>query len=219
MRRRGFVVHGWLAVAGLLLTAMLVPPSAAQSGAQMDTRETAVLEELNLARTRPAEYAAYVEEHKKNYKGPTAILVDGRKFRTVEGLRAVDEAVGFLRQVAPAPPLAPARPLVLAARDHARDIGPRGETGHAGSDRSQPADRIGRYGTPRMSTGEAIAFGALNARAVVIQLIVDDGVPDRGHRKSVFEPAYRTAGVAIGPHRSHDYLVVIDFADQIDERR
>jgi uncharacterized protein YkwD len=219
MCRRGFVVHGWLAVAGLLLTAAIVAPSAAQSGAQMDLHETAVLEELNLARTRPAEYAAYVEEHKKNYKGPSAILVDGRKFRTVEGLRAVDEAVAFLRQVAPAPPLAPARPLVLAARDHARDIGPRGGIGHAGSDLSQPADRIGRYGTPRMSTGEAIAFGALSARAVVIQLIVDDGVPDRGHRKSVFEPAYRAAGVAIGPHRSQDYMCVVDFADQIDEKR
>ena len=195
-----------------------LPFAAAADDGAMSPQESAVLNELNLARTRPAEYASYVEEHKRNYKGPDAILVDGRKFRTAEGIRAVDEAVAFLRSAAPLPALSAAPPLVRSARDHAKNIGPQGMTGHAGTDRSQPPDRINRYGTPRSSFGEAIAFGSISPRLIVVQLIVDDGVPDRGHRKSIFDPAFRVAGVAIGPHTVFGYMCVINFADGIEEK-
>jgi hypothetical protein len=47
---------------------------------------------------------------------------------------------------------------------------------------------------------------------------VDDDVPGRDHRKNVFEPAYRVAGVAIGPHKFYEYTCVINFADQVDEK-
>jgi uncharacterized protein YkwD len=195
-----------------------IPLFVAADDGGMTPQERAVLDELNLARTRPAEYASYVEEHKKNYKGPGAVLVDGRKFRTAEGVRAVDEAVAFLRSATPLAPLSDATPLVRSARGHAHDIGPRGMTGHAGTDGSQPPDRIAQFGTPRSTSGEAIAFGSVSPRLIVVQLIVDDGVPDRGHRNSVFNPAFRMAGVAIGAHKGFDYLCVINFSDEIEEK-
>ena len=49
--------------------------------------------------------------------------------------------------------------LTSAARDHANDIGPKGITGHTGSDGSSMTDRIERYGEWMGHIGENISFG------------------------------------------------------------
>jgi len=211
-------VRRCLIAASLMLAATALTAPDGNAAGEMDQNERAVLEELNLARTRPAEYARVLEEHKRNFKGPLIAVVDGRKIKTVEGFAAVDEAIAFLKSTPPVPALSASRPLTLSARDHVRDLGPRGMTGHVGTDNSQPADRISRYGTPKTISGEGITFGPVSARSIVIQLIVDDDVPGRDHRKNLFEPAYRVAGVAIGPHKFYEYTCVINFADQVDEK-
>jgi uncharacterized protein YkwD len=203
--------------AGLMLTATVYAASDPRTTGDMEQGERAVLEELNLARSNPSDYARYVEEHKNSFRGYFGVGVDGRRVRTVEGVSAVDEAIAFLKQTNPVPTLAGARSLTLAARDHVKDLGPRGTTGHAGTDQSLPAERIRRYGTPKSTSGECISFGPVSARAIVIQLIVDDGVPGRDHRKLVFDSDFRVAGIAIGPHKSYAYMCVIDFADQMNE--
>ncbi len=60
--------------------------------------------------------------------------------------------------------------------------------------------------------GESIYYGPGSARFVVMELIIDDGVADRGHRKSLFNPAFRAAGVACGPHPRFRSMCAIDFA-------
>lgn len=216
---RSAKVGTYLIAAGLILTATVCAAQGEKSTGDMDQDERAVLGELNLARTRPSEYAQYVEEHKRNFRGPLFVLIDGRKTtRTVEGFKAVDEAIALLQSTTPVPALSASRSLTLAARDHVKDIGPRAMTGHAGADGSQPIDRIRRYGTPRTASGEVITFGSVSARSIVVQLIVDDGVPGRDHRKNIFEPDFRVAGIAIGPHRTYEQVCVIDFADQMNEK-
>lgn len=213
-------IRSCLIAAYLLSIARIFAAADDKSADGMDPNEIAVLEELNLARTKPVEYANYVEEHKRNFKGYFFVVIDGRKTtRTVEGIKAVDEAIAFLKRVEPVPALSASRPLTRAARDHVNDLGSRGLTGHAGTDNSQPADRIGRYGIPKTVSGEAITFGPISARSILIQLIVDDGVTGRDHRRNLFEPDYRVAGVAIGPHKSYEQVCVMDFADRMDEKR
>jgi uncharacterized protein YkwD len=220
MFRRSAAVGRCLIAVGLMATATVFAAADEKSTGDMDQNEMAVLEELNLARTHPSEYASYVEDHKRSFKGPLVVVLDGRKTtRTLEGIKAVDEAIDFLKKVDPVPPLSASRPLTRSARDHVKDIGPRGMTGHAGTDQSQPADRISRYGTPKTISGEGITFGPTSARSIVVQLIVDDGVAGRDHRKNVFEADYRVAGIAIGPHKTYEQMCVIDFADQMDEKK
>ena len=203
-----------------LLVVMLLLPSlvlAATTPSDVDSNTQALVDEMNLARTNPAGYVAYLEEHKRNFQGALRVWVNGRRFRLVEGLSAVDEAIVFLKKAQPLQPLKGSRALGLSARDHAVDLGTRGKDGHVGGDGSNYLQRVQRYGQPS-SVGEAISFGHNTARGAVIQLIVDDGIADRGHRLTIFEPNYRFAGAAIAPHTVYEYVCVIDFADEIQEK-
>jgi uncharacterized protein YkwD len=77
---------------------------------------------------------------------------------------------------------------------------------------------MNRYGAWQRKVAENIAYGGRSARGVIVQLIVDDGVPDRGHRMNIFDPEYRVVGVGCGPHVRFGDMCVIDFAAGYLER-
>jgi uncharacterized protein YkwD len=139
--------------------------------------------------------------------------------RTQEGVAALDDAVRTLRQLQPLTLVTTSAALVAAARDHVRDIGPKGLLAHEGTDKSSPSDRVARYATDLSGVGEVISFGPDQASAVVIDLIVDDGVRDRGHRKILLDDRMRFAGAACGAHAVYRTMCVIDLADRLTERR
>ena len=153
---------------------------------------------MNLARAEPQTYATFVEEYKKYYDG-NRLTIPGRKktLVTAEGVPAVDEAIRFLRSQKPLPPLAAAKGLYQAAKDHARDLASKGLSGHRGSDGSMPDGRVERYGNWEGSIGETVAYEVNTARMLVVALIIDDGTPTRGHRRNIFDPSYKVAGVSI----------------------
>lgn len=175
--------------------------------------EKDVILEVNMARTNPAAYAEeYLVPMREYFNGnlyqePGAVI-----YRTNEGLDALDECIRVMKAQGSMDVLVPSKGLSRAARDHVEDTGPEGITGHIGSDRSEFGDRISRYTSWETSIGEAISYGDGSARGIVIQLLVDDGVPSRGHRELLLDEVFGYVGVAIGPHISWDYLCVIDLA-------
>jgi uncharacterized protein YkwD len=72
-------------------------------------------------------------------------------------------------------------------------------------------------GEPGAPTGEVINYGQETARMTVIMLVIDDGVPDRGHRRNLFNDQFQVAGAAIGPHRIYGEMTVVDLADTFKE--
>jgi uncharacterized protein YkwD len=182
--------------------------------------ERGVLAELNRARTNPDGFAAELEARLPHFRGyiyrrPGAEL----GVRTVEGAAAVREAVRALRATRPLAPLRLSRGMSAGAADHVRDHGPRGATGHTGRDRSTPASRVSRYGRWFGLVSENIQYGrAANAQEVVADLVIDDGVADRGHRRNALDPNVRVAGVACGPHATYGQMCVIVHAADYAER-
>jgi len=183
-----------------------------------DDLARAVLAELNAARANPKAYAEHLRVYRSQFSGKYHIPPGTRiRYVTKEGTPAVDEAVRFLEAQRPLPPLSWSEGLSRVAAELNREQARTGALGHA-SGRMEMRARAERVGRWQSTIGENISYGPSEARRVAMQLIVDDGVPDRGHRKNIFAPDFRVAGVACGPHPAFETSCVIDFAGWFTER-
>lgn len=175
--------------------------------------ERQIIIEINMVRTDPSEYArrylvplqAYYHDKLLQFPGEVAIS-------TNEGIHALDECIKELQAAKPLVPLFPPKGLTLAARDHAEDQAKNGTTGHTGSDRSTMETRLNRYGKWDISAGENISYGNVEAKRIVTSLLIDDGVPSRGHRKNLLNGTFKFVGVSVGPHQIYKHICVMNFA-------
>ena len=168
-------------------------------GLRADEAGRRILAEVNLARTQPQAYAEIVA-------------------RSAGGSRAAAEAVRFLERARPLSPLEHSNGLEDAAESHVADQAASGGFGHVGRDGAHSFQRIARHGQWQGAVGENIDYGTRAARAIVVRLIVDDGVPGRKHRVNIFNKAFRVAGIAAGSHARYGAMCVMDFAGDFIER-
>ena len=178
-----------------------------------------VLEEINLARTDPHAYAGFIRQFRSQFRGKYYLQPGSTtRIQTDEGVAAVDEAIKYLSRLKPLPPLAWSDGLAAAAAELADEQERSGATGHNGRKSHGMRERIERHGEWSGIIGENIGYGPDGARNMVIQLIVDDGVPGRGHRVNTFSRDYRTAGVSCGAHPRFGSMCVVDFAGGFRDR-
>ena len=179
---------------------------AGAAGALASPLENGVLDEINFARTHPAEYAHLLRDEVDHGLLP-------------QGPEDADEAADFLLRQAPLPPLSADARLAAAASDHTQRQGPNGGLGHAAEDSAQGlTQRLHRRGVWAGLSAETISYGYAQPRDVVIQLIIDSGVPGRGHRQVLFDPTLQRAGAGCGRHSLYGEMCVIDFAGALVER-
>lgn len=189
---------------------MMAAPLSGRSGVEAD-----ILEEVNFLRSNPGAFARELDDLRDRFDGD--ILMgegDGPDFTTHEGPRAVSEAARELRRRRAVNTLMPSDLLARAAADHVRAQGASGQTGHYSNGKG-PGQRVKARGG-NVYVGEVIVYNYTSAQNAVQQLVVDDGVPDRGHRKLLFLPQYRYAGVACGSHRQWRNMCVIVLAQTRD---
>jgi len=178
-----------------------------------------MLAETNLARTEPRRYAEYLRDMRqrfvgKGYRLPGSAMI----IMTSEGVAALDEAIRYLSRQPPLPPLAWSPGLAEAAADLVRDQARSGRIGHDGSPSGGMQKRIERHGNWMGRIAENIGYGPDTARLMVTGLIIDDGIPGRGHRKNIFNRSFMVAGAACGAHPVYRNMCVMDFATQYKSR-
>ena len=157
-----------------------------------DGLEPALLAQINWVRAHPGAYAD--------------------RLREAPETQATDEAIDFLQRRGPAAPLQFNAGLAVSAARHAADQGGHGSFTHTGSDGSSAGERMHRAGVWAGMMAEEMSAGEESADDIVRQLIVDEGVPGRGHRNDLMDPFLKQAGVGCAPHPVYGVICVIDLA-------
>ena len=170
---------------------------------------SAIVREMNLARQNPALYATYLEEMRGQFNGNMLVRPGRIPFRTKEGVKAVEEAIRYLRSASPRAPLVFSPGMSRGAADHCAAQARGGMSHNAGGN---TASRISRYGIWSGSWGENISCGRQSAREIVIALIIDDGLRSRKHRDNIFSTNFSYAGAAVGPHAQYRTVCSMSFA-------
>lgn len=180
--------------------------------------EKQVVIEINKARTNPVQYALEVLVPYMHSIDNSNVYTNSQGYliRTQEGQGAVDEAINAMHLQKPMPMLHPQQYLALAASDLCNDLGPKGMTGHIGTDGSSMKQRIARHNPDAQNAGcsEISSYGEMTPVETVRSLIVDDGVQSRANRKMLFENLSST-GIAIGTHAKYYKMYVLVFQNPI----
>ena len=73
-------------------------------------------------------------------------------------------------------------------------------------------EKVSKHFQVNGMVGENLSFGASTGVDVVLQLVIDDGVPSRGHRNNIFNPAFGKIGCFSGPHSGYDTMTCLVYA-------
>lgn len=179
----------------MLIIALLSASDILSADYALSKTEQAVLAEINAARTNPANYA-------KKYIEPLSKTSKNSSYRA-----AAKECASQMKAMKARQALKTSKGLAKAAKLWVSQQGPTGKTGHS----SSWAKRIKQYGSCS-GYAENISYGPSTGRAIVIQLLVDNGVPSRGHRKNILSASYTHVGCGVGRHTRYGTMCVIDFA-------
>lgn len=114
--------------------------------------------------------------------------------------------VETLMGIKPTRTMLPKKKLYLSAECHARISGKAGKVGHT---------RIKDPKTKKLCEeyfmGECISYGSGTGLGIVLQLMIDNGVENLGHRKIILNGGYSSMGVSVQPHARYGVNCVIDF--------
>lgn len=115
-----------------------------------------------------------------------------------------------LKKVQGLTPLFPEKDLTAVAQGHARISGEKGRTGHDGfKKRFEPL-----MGNPYLHVAENCSYGYEHAIAIVLSLLIDEGIKNLGHRNNILAPDFNSVGVAIRAHKTYRVNCVMDFGSR-----
>lgn len=176
-----------------------------------DRLADSVFQEINAVRQDPKSLIPFVRAARTHFRDLEYRNPANEFFvLTKEGVKAIDDALAFLEKAPSRPALARNPQIDRAAGMLADQIGREGLVAHGEGDFELIARikaSVGQVG----NLAENLSFGWKDPREVVMQMIVDDGLPTRGHRQSLFSGEFAQVGVASGPHKLYNHVTVVNF--------
>lgn len=199
------------------LSSMAQPNNTQSTKVSSADIQQAILKEVNEARANPQSFVPYLENYRKLFKGNMAYYADGKMVTTIEGMAVIDEAIAYLKKLSTLPPYAMSKGLSTAATAQVTDLMENSALGHYGKDGSDLPTRLKKFGSYGTTTSENITYFPPLARDIVMAMIIDDGVKNRGHRKNIFSANLKQIGLAFGQSKKGENLCVVIFADSFKE--
>lgn len=187
--------------------------NTARAAAYMQPEEREMVYEINRLRSDPPRYAKtfivvrldnalkQLKEHGRgdsNYSLTTTYR-DNKPYRVdttwhyivEEEVKALQTLYDTLMKMKPLSILLPDEGIYKACIKHAKDQGPTNNLNHQGRDGSWPGERVRKF-SPSMEDGnENLAYNSnATVRIIVLQLLVDEGIPGYGHRYNMLNPSW-----------------------------
>ena len=150
--------------------------------------EPAILSEINRVRTNPQDYAQWLEEQRQYYDGIWLRLPGEKAIRTNKGRKVLEEAIAFLKQQQPLPPLKTSPQAAATA-----------------------TSELENFATP--NNIQYFSYGRKTARGIVMGLVVDELFPDRRRRNSLLSPDAENTGVVCKPDPRYAKICAIAYSD------
>lgn len=175
--------------------------NTAKNSTFLSNKEQEVIYYINLARVHPAKFSKlilqpYLEKHPNYSKKYTKSL-----------LRLLQKRTSIKT-------LKPEKDLYSFAFKHAYSTGKAGKVGHRSTRGKSFKKRSKNLTQKYKSVGENIHYGSDDALEIVIDLLIDDGIRDLGHRQNILDPQFKYASVSIQNHKKFKFNCVIDFASE-----
>jgi len=154
-------------------------------------------------------YATYIQDQLNNFTDNYTFSNGPFTTGSVEGKTVWIEAINFLSNQQSMQALRRVDCLDRGANWFVKDAANNTIIGHIDSKGQAPTDRFKRN-CDLSDGGENIAYGIMSARSAILQLIVDDGVPDRGHRLNIYRN-FTQVGLACGQFPDYGTITINDF--------
>lgn len=162
-------------------------------------QEQELLELINYCRTNPDDFSQKVALPYIKEKGLTHLKEGKSLIRT-------------LLKIAPLLPLRMTDDLNQMAEEYALEMGRKGFTGHRSF-----TSRFKNNNVKYDFTGENCSYGYNSALDIIMQLLIDEGIPDYGHRKNLLSKDFQYTGISIQPHKKSEWTCVIEFGGMLGD--
>lgn len=126
----------------------------------------------------------------------------------------VTSLISDLKKVKNFPLLQPAKDLYEEAKEHASDMGKTGKQGHNTSTGIPFTKRMSKLAEKYEGEGENCNYACSRGFDVMMDLMIDRGVSNFGHRKNILNEKYLFVGVSIQNHKKWNYNSVMDFGEK-----
>ncbi len=156
----------------------------------MSREECELVRYINLARMYPKRFAEIelVDFFANEERLANSMLSDNRLTLIVE-----------LMEMEPCGPLSFSKQKRQEAICLAKEQSVSGEVGHT------------RHKCSSSEGGENCGYGVSSGHRMALQLLLDEGVPEYGHRENCLNPAFASVGAAFDSHPVYKYCAVVDF--------
>ena len=159
-------------------------------------------------------YINLLRSNPKQFK--TDILIPFVESNNIQKEKAYKSLLRELDKTSNLPLLKPHDKLYESAVFHAKDMGRSGKTGHRSSKGKSFEKRMSPLLDTFASVGENCHYGSNDALFVVIDLLIDRGIPGYGHRKNLLQADFVFIGISMAPHKKYEFNCVQEFAGKLN---
>jgi hypothetical protein len=122
----------------------------------------------------------------------------------------IESLMKELKNMQPMDVIEPQYDLYEVAKKHATEMGMHGKTGHISLSGESYETRAKNLSKRYQKAQENCQYGYSDALSIVIDLLIDEDIPDLSHRKSLLNKEVKYIGASIKKHKIYRYNCVIE---------